>query len=350
LVGAQAHLVLTQTGPTGAVAGQTVTYAIVVKNTGPSAAANVTITDTLPADTFFVSASGAPNNGSYGSQGPVTFTLSRASLAEGSTAKVSLVVATDPTATSSTTLVNTATASSTTTDPNPTQDSQTVYTPLNLSGGSLGTSALNPAKTDMVIGTPTTGNSSIIITQSGKVVTAYLNGQVVAQGTPTGRIVVYGHGGAKTTMTVLATTTVPVWEYGGAGTNNLYGGNGNDVLVGGSFKNSLSAGGGFNMEIADTGTSTLTGGTGQDIMVGGVTTWDSPSLANQAALAKIMSQWTNGQSYAARVSQVASLLFPAVSESGVSDTLMGGSGGNLYFASAADKVIGMRNTETLYQI
>ena len=53
-----ADLSITKTGPTTAVPGQQVTYALTVANTGPSAATGVTVDDPIPAGLTFVSTSG----------------------------------------------------------------------------------------------------------------------------------------------------------------------------------------------------------------------------------------------------------------------------------------------------
>ena len=58
IVTAAADLSIVNTGPPTAVAGANVSYTLVATNNGPSAAANVVVTDTLPAGATFVSASG----------------------------------------------------------------------------------------------------------------------------------------------------------------------------------------------------------------------------------------------------------------------------------------------------
>src|SRR5690606_37796040 len=74
---ASADLAVATTGPASAPAGTEVTLAVTVTNAGPSPAANVVVTDTLPAGLTFVSATGGASH----SGGVVTW--SAATLAPG---------------------------------------------------------------------------------------------------------------------------------------------------------------------------------------------------------------------------------------------------------------------------
>jgi uncharacterized repeat protein (TIGR01451 family) len=109
--------------------GANLTYTIEVRN-GPRVAANVTLSDTLPGDTTFVSLSApagwtcsTPSEGSGG-----TVTCSRASLAPTNGVVFTLVVNVPTGAQPGTTYSNTATVSTTTTDTNSENDSSTVTT------------------------------------------------------------------------------------------------------------------------------------------------------------------------------------------------------------------------------
>lgn len=93
------------------VVGQDVTYNIAVTNNGPDTAAGVTITDTLPAGTTFVSAT--PSQGSC--SGTTTVTCTLGSLANTISATVALTMRLDTAGSIS----NTATASSEQGDPTP---------------------------------------------------------------------------------------------------------------------------------------------------------------------------------------------------------------------------------------
>ena len=55
---ASADLSIVKSGPATVVAGGSVSYSLVVANNGPSDAANLSVTDTLPAGVTFVSATG----------------------------------------------------------------------------------------------------------------------------------------------------------------------------------------------------------------------------------------------------------------------------------------------------
>jgi uncharacterized repeat protein (TIGR01451 family) len=123
---AQADLSVSMTAsPTPVFVYSTLTYAIFVQNLGQTSAANVSLVDTIPASTTFVSASGPAN---WTCTGTTTVTCSLASamtLAQGTSATITISVTTPVTAT---TLTNTATVSSTTTDPISTNNSASAIT------------------------------------------------------------------------------------------------------------------------------------------------------------------------------------------------------------------------------
>ncbi|MDQ3642476.1 MAG: choice-of-anchor D domain-containing protein, partial [Actinomycetota bacterium] len=108
--------------------GTDLTYSITVSNVGPSAAADVTVTDALPANTQFTSVS--PSSGwvcttpPVGSSGTVRCQLP--TLAKASQATIQLVV--KVVASGGSTVTNTATVSSPWTDPDTSDNSATVAT------------------------------------------------------------------------------------------------------------------------------------------------------------------------------------------------------------------------------
>lgn len=101
--------------PNPVLTGSNVTYTITVANNGPGAAANVTVTDNLPASTTFVfcSSTGGGVCGGSGNNRTVNFT----SLAAGASATITLVASVNCPVADNTVLTNTATVSSSTPDP-----------------------------------------------------------------------------------------------------------------------------------------------------------------------------------------------------------------------------------------
>ena len=117
-----ADLAIVKTGPAGVTEGATYSYTLAVTNNGPDAATGVTVTDVLPANTTYVSASA----GCTESAGTVTCVA--ATLANGATVSFTVTVIAGSAGTS---IANTATVTSNETDPTPTNNSSTATTPLN---------------------------------------------------------------------------------------------------------------------------------------------------------------------------------------------------------------------------
>ncbi|MGA8622528.1 MAG: C25 family cysteine peptidase, partial [Candidatus Sulfotelmatobacter sp.] len=113
----QADLSVTNAGtPNPVNAGQNITYSQTVTNGGPATASTVTLTETLPANTTFVSLSGAAG---WACTSTAPYTCSIASLAANTPASFSFVVKVNTTVASGSTITDTASvASSVTTDPN----------------------------------------------------------------------------------------------------------------------------------------------------------------------------------------------------------------------------------------
>jgi uncharacterized repeat protein (TIGR01451 family) len=124
-----ADLSLTNAGtPTPVDAGQDITFAQTVTNNGPSSASTVTLTETLPANTTFVSLTGP--GGAWTCTNTAPYKCTDATVAAPSTANFTFVVQVNPTVTVGTAITDTASvASSVTTDPNPGNNtaSSTVY-------------------------------------------------------------------------------------------------------------------------------------------------------------------------------------------------------------------------------
>ena len=103
---------LGKTGPASVLASSNLVYTISVTNFGPSSASSVVVTDSLPANVTFVSATGGGVNNS----GVVSWSLG--TLANGQVSNVTVTV----TAPASGSLTNAASASSPTVDPNSTNN------------------------------------------------------------------------------------------------------------------------------------------------------------------------------------------------------------------------------------
>ena len=140
-IGSSADLAVTKSGPAALPSGTNATYLLTVTNNGPSAAATVTLTDSVPAGSTFVSFtqdSGPAftcNALTPGGTGTITCTL--ASFAPSAPATFTLVVAVSPTSTG--TVDNSAVVTSSTADPIPANNTATV------------SSGLNPGTTDLSI-------------------------------------------------------------------------------------------------------------------------------------------------------------------------------------------------------
>jgi len=145
VAGSSADLSVIKTdSPDPVIAGSNITYTITATNTGPDPASTVSLSDTLPAGTTFVSLPAvagwtctAPTIGAGG-----TISCSIASLPVGS-AVFTLTVAVDSATVPGTVLSNTASASSTTTDPNTGNESDTATTTVG-----AGSADLSVTKTD----------------------------------------------------------------------------------------------------------------------------------------------------------------------------------------------------------
>ena len=100
----------------------TLTYSIGVKNNGPAATTGVNLTDTLPSNVTFISAT--PSQGSC--SGTTTVTCSLGSMASGANLSVTIMVRAKTVGTFS----NSASVSSTVADPNMANNSAAVNTQI----------------------------------------------------------------------------------------------------------------------------------------------------------------------------------------------------------------------------
>lgn len=119
------------TQDTQTTVGEHVTYQLEVLNSGPDSASQVIVTDNLPLNSIFVSAT--PSQGSCSRSGS-TLTCNLGTVAGGATATIEVVVA----ATTAGTMVNTASVSSNSGDPNPANNSDSASSTVNGLDGTNG--------------------------------------------------------------------------------------------------------------------------------------------------------------------------------------------------------------------
>jgi ELWxxDGT repeat protein len=219
---------------------------------------------------------------------------------------------------------------------------------------------LDPTRRSLVV-TGTYGNDTIRF-EPGEDRGVRVRMNDVPRGTflPTGRLIAIGQDGSDD-IAVSDDIHLSAWLYGGiSGNNRLKGGGGNDVLVGGIGNDTLIGGGGRDLLIGGGGNDLLQGKSEDDILIGGATSYDDAAYnpASEAALAAIMAEWTSSDDYATRVNDLVNggglngsvTLTPGatVYDAGGSSVLDGGSGRDLFFASATDTITGWRKDESVF--
>ena len=126
-IGQSVDLALVKTAaPNPVKAGQQLTYTLTATDNGPSNATGVTIVDTLPAGTSYISASGQSSATIAGQ----TLTLNVGNLAAGASSTITVVV--DVASTASGTITNTATVSGNQPDPNLANNTASVTTQIDV--------------------------------------------------------------------------------------------------------------------------------------------------------------------------------------------------------------------------
>ncbi len=143
--------------PDPVTAGQNITYTINFTNNGPSDAAGVTVTDTVPTGTTLVSAgvtaslsAGWSRTDSVPAGGTGDVVFSNSSVPDGATAEFQIIVKVNSNVT--TQISNTATAAATTTDPNGANNSKTALTNTQASAD-VELTAKNDSPDPVIVGT-----------------------------------------------------------------------------------------------------------------------------------------------------------------------------------------------------
>jgi large repetitive protein len=306
-------LAVALTASSSTLPGGSIVYTVTVTNNGPSAAQNVTLSDTLPTTTTF---------GVQRQTSGAAFTLSNsgnavsdtiASLASGATASFT-IMADIPVATAVATISDTASVSSTSTESNSANNTATASTTMTTTGVMLVTDPNVPTETDLVVaGTAGADNISFASAGAGKV-SVTMDGKSYGTFAVTGRIVAYAGATGNDEIVVSSAITLPAFLYAGSGNDELVGGSGNNVLVGGGGADTLIGGTGHNILIAGTGPSKLystqlgvaASVNGGSILIAGSTSYDH----NDSALSAIMAEWGSSDSYATRVAKISNGSLP----------------------------------------
>lgn len=214
--------------------GSNLTYTINVTNNGPGSATGVTVTDSLPTEITFVSATAS--QGACSGSGTISCTLGN--LPNGTSATVTIVV--NPTVEGA--LSNTASVRGNEPDPDAGNDSDTdtitVGPPCEvLCKGNLAT-VCGTAGNDTIMGTP------------GRDIIAGLGGNDTINGLGDNDVICAGAGNDVVN--------------GGDGNDRLFGERGNDRLNGGAGRDRINGGSGRDRINGGTGKDTCLGGSGTD--------------------------------------------------------------------------------------
>ncbi len=210
---------------------------------------------------------------------------------------------------------------------------------------------IDPAKSLLIV-SGTSANDTILIDPGATAgsVTVVLDGKSLGVFSPTSRICVYG-GGGNDTISVSPQVTVPAWLYAEGGNVQLAGGGGPTLLLGGPGNDTLRGGSGPTIMISGSGANSLLAGAGDTVLVGGTTAYDN----NSAALQDLLSTWSSAASYAARVGELmADSTYPLDADTVFSndavDSLVGGSGTDLFFQALGDNLRDLRSGESVIPI
>lgn len=200
----------------------------------------------------------------------------------------------------------------------------------------------------------------------GSRVIVKIGSKVIGNYKPT-KIFVYAGAGNDTVTMVSAkiggktvTPNIPLRIFGGAGNDilNVSANRAQAVVLGNAGNDKITGSAARDILVGNTGVDTLSGGGGDDILIGGILTYDT----NFPVLDKLMAAWGNlsaTNTYAKRFSDltkgIATATHPKLNLSTVqddilADTITGGPGRDLYFATLGgatlrrDKLVGVVTT------
>ena len=192
------------------IAGNQLTYTIVVTNNGPSQATNVSLTDTLPTGVTFVS--GTSTTGATVTAAALASGLNLGTLNSGATATVTVLVGVAGATRG--TLTNTATVAATETDSNTANNTATATTTVN---GSVDVGIVKTDSSDPVVAGGTL-TYTITVTNNGP---STATNVVVSDPLPTGLTFTSGtatNGGTVTNANNTVTATIPTLASGASAT------------------------------------------------------------------------------------------------------------------------------------
>jgi uncharacterized repeat protein (TIGR01451 family) len=281
------------------------TYIVTVTNNGPSDASGVTVGEDITLPTGVTVVSVTPSVGTFVNTTAPDGTWTIATLANGASATLTVVLTAGATATTGTdTISDTATITGanetlilTTND----SDSESTSVVGNCSAVVV-TDPTAPTQNMLVvsgsatkdkitIGKPKNGQTPVK-SKSGCV----LNTSFVSTGFA--RIVIFGGGGDDTIS--MSKSPTPGAIFGEAGNDTMTGGTSSNVLIGGSGDDKITGGNARDLIIGGTGADKIKAKNFEDIVAAG----NSDHDANGAALAAIIAEWVSNAPYATRVSHL----------------------------------------------
>lgn len=231
--------------------GGQLTYTISVSNAGPDAATNTTVSDDLPKDLTFGSAT-ASSGTCAEKAGKVTCNLGTVASTSSATVTIKTTVKQNPKAAQ---ISNTASVTSDGTDPNTANNSDTEITTV-LQATAGGATCFGKKVT--LAGTP--GDDSLVGTAGNDVIRAFAGNDTVSSGD--GKDLVCTNGGAD----LINAGPRPDRVSGGGGPDLLKGGGGSDELRGNRGRDRLRGNAGPDLLAGGRGFDRCRGGAGRDIL------------------------------------------------------------------------------------